>query len=466
MSNFFLQPNSSTTQSTQQGVIAFKNQAREKARQVAVNHGIGALGSITKSQSPKSTKKETQQPTKQETRRNLFRLKDHSGTLLPTERVCSCCNNRVNLDKPTGINVKTHHNTKTKETTNKASLLNVFRCDSVWLCPVCSQRILAQRSTEIEKAINKQEDNGHSVFMLTLTHSHKNGEDLKDKLQRMGKALTTFFGHRTARNVFAQFKIQGHIKNLEFTHSFKNGWHPHNHILMFAKLSPDQFKNDKVAVYFNFANEMQYVTPKIEKQMIKKEMEHLITHITMEEFISHWWRKCCLQHGLGEPSYERGATLQNADKAKSYLTKFKTAQELTGATKKAKKGSRNQWEILHDSMMGDAKASQLFQEYATATKGQRQLVWSRGLKDLFNIEQVDDSDCPDHQPEQNETIINDEDIYFTDEQWFFIKRRKLQPELLNLAETHGIDAIKDFLQTLPTTSIPVQLDPSLAVMRM
>lgn len=175
---------------------------------------------------------------------------------------------------------------------------------------------------------------------------------------------------------------------------------------------------------------------------------------------------CCVKHGLGEPSYERGATLQNADKAKSYLTKFKTAQELTGATKKAKKGSRNQWEILHDSMMGDAKASQLFQEYATATKGQRQLVWSRGLKDLFNIEQVDDSDCPDHQPDQAEIIVSEDEIYFTDEQWFFIKRRKLQPELLNLAEQQGIDAVKDFLQTLPTTSIPVQLDPTLAVMRM
>ena len=192
MSNFFLQPNSSTAQSTQQGVTAYQTYAQQKARQVAQTVGWGTLGSITKSQSPKSTKKETQQPTKQETRRNLFRLKDHSGTLLPTERVCSCCNARVNTDKLTGINVKTHHNTKTQETNRKASLLNVFRCDSVWLCPVCSQRILAQRSTEIEKAINKQEDNGHSVFMLTLTHSHKNGEDLKDKLQRMGKALTTF----------------------------------------------------------------------------------------------------------------------------------------------------------------------------------------------------------------------------------------------------------------------------------
>lgn len=69
-------------------------------------------------------------------------------------------------------------------------------------------------------------------------------------------------------------------------------------------------------------------------------------------------------------------------------------------------------------MNGDQIASKLFQEYAEATHGQRQLVWSRGLKDLFNIEQVDDSDCPDHQDDQNDTIVSEDEIYFTDEQWF------------------------------------------------
>ena len=58
MSNFFLQPNSSTAQSTQQGVTAYQTYAQQKARQVAQTVGGGRLGSITKSQSPKSTKKD------------------------------------------------------------------------------------------------------------------------------------------------------------------------------------------------------------------------------------------------------------------------------------------------------------------------------------------------------------------------------------------------------------------------
>lgn len=68
--------------------------------------------------------------------------------------------------------------------------------------------------------------------------------------------------------------------------------------------------------------------------------------------------------GLGEPNYERGATLNDVvDKAKSYLTKFKTAQEMTSQTKRAKGSSRNQWQLLGDAMNGDKQVALLFQEW-------------------------------------------------------------------------------------------------------
>ena len=129
-----------------------------------------------------------------------------------------------------------------------------------------------------------------------------------------------------------------------------------------------------MAVYFDEEGFIKVVTPYVEKRLIKQGKDHLVTHVTIEQFIKHYWRKCCLAVGLGEPSYERGATLQDADKAQSYLTKFKTAQEMTGASKVAKGSSRNQWQLLQDSMGGDAFAGSLFVEYAEAFKGQRQLT--------------------------------------------------------------------------------------------
>ena len=420
--------------------------------------GRGGLGSNTKSHSTFTKSAKETLPTKQETRSLLFKQKDEVGQLMPTHRTRWCLCNKCKPDDAVGVKVK-------ETTTNKkATFTGLFRCDSVWTCPVCGQRILAQRGREIEKAIAMQLEKRHSVFMLTLTHSHSKDDDLKEKLGLLGKALTRFFGDRAVRYVFDQFGLLGHIKALEITHSFANGFHPHHHILMFSTLAPHQFKNDVVSVYFDDDGFIKVVTPYVEKRLIKQGKEHLITPVTIEQFIKHYWRKCCLAVGLGEPSYERGATLQDADKAQSYLTKFKTAQEMTGASKVAKGSSRNQWQLLQDSMGGDAFAGSLFVEYAEAFKGQRQLTWSRGLKEYFNIEQVDDANC--EVDDDAEQVISEDTVYFQDEQWHYIRRNKLQAYVLNYAETHSVGELQALIDKIPITSVVVQDDPSLSVLRL
>lgn len=421
-----------------------------------VRGGRGGLGSITKSQSKKIIP--TDKPTKYEGRKQVFTLKAQSAKLLPNSRVCGCCAFRKDTTKPVGIKVKTKQ--ANNEVVRNATLQNVFRCDTVWLCPVCGQRILAQRGKEIEQAIDMHTNKGGSVSMLTLTHSHQLGEALKPKLRLMGKALSRFFGDRTMKDLFAKFGLIGHIKALEFTWSHNNGWHPHNHILLFSNYSPAEFKNMTVAVTFDKDGFIQLVTAKRYKMMKGRNQLHLMKHVTVEVFIKHYWRKCCLAVGLGEPNFKRGATLQGADKAKSYLTKFKTAQEMTSQAKVAKTGSRNQWQLLSDSLGGDTQASALFVEYAEATKGQRQLVWSRGLKEYFKIQQVEDSDCPDL-GDDDEGVIDEQVAYFQDEQWYFIRKNNLQADLLNLAEAFGIEKLREYINKIPITAIPVQDNPEL-----
>jgi hypothetical protein len=417
--------------------------------------GRGGLGSDTKPQSKNNT------VSKYDARKQVFSLKNQASKLLPNHRVCGCCNHRVNKDALVGVKVATHQNNNC--VTRKATLTNVFRCDSIWVCPVCSQRILAKRGKEIEQALQMVEYKGGSVFMLTLTHSHQLGEALKPKLKLLGKALTRFFGDRTMQALFAKCGLIGHIKALEFTHSFNNGWHPHNHILMFSSFRDDEFKKMTVPITFDKNGFIQLVTPTRYKMMKKRGQLGSMSHVTIEDFIKHYWRKVCLAVGLGEPSFERGATLQDADKAKSYLTKFKTSQEMVGTSKVAKGSSRNQWQLLQDSLGGDAQASALFAEYAEATHGQRQLVWSRGLKEFFNIEQVEDAQCEDTSDDE---VVNEEIAYFQVEQWHFVRKHNLIAELLNLAEMHGMEKLKEYIEKIPITARPVQDDPSLAVMRL
>ena len=184
-----------------------QNNARLGRVSAVVSGGrVGSLGSDTKPQSKNNT------VAKYDARKQVFSLKNQARFFLPNHREWGCCKNRVNKDALVGVKVATHQNNN--GVTRKATLTNVFRCDSIWVCPVCSQRILAKRGKEIEQALQMVEYKGGSVFMLTLTHSHQLGEALKPKFKLLGKALTRFFGDRTMQALFAKCGLIGHIMAL------------------------------------------------------------------------------------------------------------------------------------------------------------------------------------------------------------------------------------------------------------
>lgn len=384
-----------------------------------------ALGSITKSQSKNKNDKKKNAVNPQDNRRSAYALKNTSAKLLPNERVNNCLNNRVTADR--GVDVKL------SKVTGKAHYGNLMRCDSVWVCPCCSARILSQRGKEVEQGVNEWITAGGSVFMLTLTHSHKRDESLAIKMSLLKKALSRFFGDRAMKSVFSQFGKVGQIKALETTYSDANGWHPHHHILMFSKLSPAVFLNETVAVTFDKNGYVQYVDDKREEKLIARGRIDDIKHVTFEYFIKNYWVKICKAVGLGTPSIERGATIQDAGAVKTYLTKFKTAQELTNAqAKRAKNGSRNQWEILADAQNGCEKSGKLWQVYAGAFKGERQLFWSRGLKDLLLIEDVEDSEIEEFAEVAEEEIISICEL--KQDAWRYIVRKNWQPHVLDIVE--------------------------------
>lgn len=391
----------------------------------SVRNDNPALGSITKSQSKTNSDNNKTLSNAQNNRRAAYALKNTSAKLLPTERVCNCLNHRVTADR--GVDVRLN------KTNGKAGYGNLMRCDSVWVCPHCSGRILAQRGKEVEKGVETWTQAGGSVFMLTLTHSHKRTDNLALKMKLLQKALSRFFGDRAMKEIFDQFGKVGQIKALETTYSDANGWHPHHHILMFSEMSPDEFLNDAVSVTYDKNGYVQYVSLEREQKLIGKGRIDDIKTVTFEQFIKSYWVKICLAVGLGAPSFKRGATMQNASAVKTYLTKFKTAQELTNAqAKRAKGDSRNQWEILADAHNGCESSGKLWQIYADAFKGQRQLFWSRGLKEMLLIDEISDDEI-----EELEGVADDEIITVIElavEDWGYIRRKNWQAQLLEIVE--------------------------------
>lgn len=391
----------------------------------SVRNDNPVLGKDTISQSETTNSQNKNLANAQNNRRMAYALKKTSAKLLPAERVADCFGKRISADK--GIGVRINKNT------GKASYTNLLLCGSVWVCPCCSARILAKRGDEVEKGVNTWTEAGGSVFMLTLTHSHKRLENLNKKVKLLRKALSRFFGDRAMKAVFEQFGKVGQIKALETTYSETNGWHPHHHILMFSKMSPDEFLGDTVSVTYDKNGYVQYVSLEREEKLIARGRIDDIKQITFEEFIKNYWVKICRAVGLGAPSIQRGATIQDAGAVKTYLTKFKTAQELTNAqAKKGKGDSRNQWEILADAHEGCERSAKLWQIYAAAFKGEKQLNWSRGLKDMLLIDDITDDEIEELAATKEDEYIDI--LQLGVEDWGFIRKKNWESGLLDIVE--------------------------------
>lgn len=394
----------------------------------------------------------------QSTRRYLYALQKTAADLLRGERVCVCSHCRADSTrnayfKSTTRTVTDKSGQSSKVT--KAELKNVFVCGDVWVCAVCGKKIFYQRGKEIKKAIDAHATNGKALSMLTLTVPHTKDDDLADLLNKLKDAKKRFFGDRSMREVLDFYKVIGHITNTEVTHGWGNGWHPHHHICLFADYDFTKFMSDTIAVLPKFDKQgglsYLYVDNKREQRLIRQGKGHLIEQVTLEHFLKIQWAKFCRAVGLGQTNYKHGLTLQDGSKASEYISKFQTAMEITDSmNKKGRKGNRNQWEILHDAMLGCEQSKALFVEYATAFHGKRQLVWSRGLKDLFGINEITDDEILEanevDENADNEVVeLKYLDIDYS--HWLVISRNRLVPHIEEMIEDEklGIHFACDYI---------------------
>lgn len=289
-----------------------------------------------------------------------FLLQDQSAKLLPKERVCNCLKKRIDKDRLREI--------KYNEERKKAHWANVQRCGSIWSCPVCAKQITEKRRQELKTALNKwKTDLEGSVYLLTLTFSHSPDQSLKSNLSGLKKAMKRFYETTRVQAIFKELGIHHKIKGLEVTYG-RNGWHPHHHVLLLANKHNYGFRD--------YQNELTGL-----------------------------WIKACVNSGLNAPSMQHGLDLRNGYYAEQYVSKWGIEDEITkGHIKKGRQGGFTPFDLLQlsieDESVHGRLPSKLFQEFAIAMKGARQLVWSRGLKKLLEIEEKSDQECAE-ETEQN-----------------------------------------------------------------
>lgn len=345
-------------------------------------------------------------------RAEKYALQNEAVRLLPAERVRFCLKHRIDASECVTV--------RYNERSEQAHYANVQRCGSVWLCPVCAAQISEGRRQELKSGMARWTGfrNNGFVYLLTLTNPHHHGDNLKLLLEGQKKALHRFWTLRKSREEFQRLDKVGHIISTEVTHG-KNGWHPHYHILLFFK-----------------------------KQIDIK---------ALASFLVPVWQNCCKKSGLKIPSKEHGVDIREGKYADKYVSKWGLADEVTkGHIKQGRNGSLTPWDLLRLSEDGCTKSGHLFQVFAVAFKGKRQLSWSKGLKDLLLVKEVTDEALA---TETEKDSIEVKKVAL--EIWRLIKRFKVRADFLKAIEldmTDGYHRADDLIMEIAQKHVLQNID--------
>lgn len=307
------------------------------------------------------------EPVPSDRKQYLFSLQTGAVALLPGERVCNC--------------LRTPHDAEIelKQADGKAFYSGLQTCGSVHVCAVCMAKISERRRLEIQSAIDQWEAAGNSVWFATYTLRHK----FQDRYIAVRNVLRG--AHRRVKSGRAwqdfkdRYRVVGTITAYEVTYG-KNGFHPHIHELLFV----------------------QGVIPATERY-------------EADLWLNLRWNTQVRRSG-GDTTKEYGFKLVSAPSREwrgDYLVKvgnsnWTYAHELAkSAAKKSRGGQagRTMLGLLHEyTFLGNNRSGKIWREYALGSKGAHWVDWSRGLKTLFNLDDLDDlavssSDSPSDSPE-------------------------------------------------------------------
>lgn len=366
-----------------------------------VTEGV-SLGNITKSYSADTNdSKKTRS-----LRARRFALQSVVRDILPNSRTAKCHRYKSPLQSDVEI-----WRGSSVGAAGKAFYKGLIVCGRLWTCPVCAAKISERRRVELSDALVNAKVQGLSVYLLTQTIRHGVGDSLSGGLAGIAAAERLMWSSRSGAAVRERLGVVGTIKTTEVTWGAENGWHPHKHTLLILKAP-------------------------VPSLLIQLELSPL-------------WQDACVKSGLPAPTLHRGLTVQDGSYADKYVSKWGLESEMTkGHSKIAKNGGLTPFALLDDVLeTGDYRSVCLFKEYSEATKGKRQLVWSKGLRALLLPDVIEAADSELAESEDPDV----EAVFFASLsvlEWKAVLHYKYRALLLSKCEDESPEVVQAWLDSL------------------
>lgn len=378
----------------------------------SINKGTGEIFTFTR-----KGKKDVLVKPRSSVISDRFSLQLSMSKVMPEHRVSKCL--RVVQQKNVPLLVYKSNNFDT------VSLSNLQQCGSVWDCPVCAAKITERRKREVNQVVEAHKAAGGSVSFVTRTVPHTKDDSLIDLRNKFRKADALMKGHSSYKSLVKSLGVIGSIKVYEVTVGEFNGWHLHVHELFF---------HSKDAPFVGSA--------------VSTNSDYVAFLETFRAGLYARWKVDAVKAGFNQPSQEHGLQVQNGDFAADYFAKWgvepasswDSSSELTKAHIKQSKKGFSPFDLLRCFRdTGDERLIPILREYSESMFGQRQLVWSRGLKALFDVKDLSDDELVEELEDDAQEIGK-----ICPKQWDFIVKNDLRADFFILASDCW-DVLTDFL---------------------
>lgn len=290
----------------------------------------------------------------------------------------------------------------------------LLHCAMVWLCPVCAARVGQRRAEEIAEGVRRWQASGGTVLLITWTLAHRIEDALSVLLGVFTKARAKMRSRKEWGRLRAAVGWEGDVRNWEVTWGAWNGWHPHQHQLVFCRPPPSWFGGVEFLLWWRrlenlWANVVEAVSP----QHRPGDGDRIGVGVRVD----------VVGHGLGED-------------AAGYITKdlvHGAAMEVARPDSKAgRPGRMSPWELQERAVDGHARERELWAEYAAATRNRHRVRWSPGTREQLGLRVRTDEELAHEEGEADETEDLDDD-----ESALLLWCPEVTPQVLEAAERDG-----------------------------
>lgn len=348
---------------TSSGGSSTPNRKSQEARQGRA----GGRGEAALDTTGKSVGRSEAENSRKQGRSDRFRWQRHAAGLLGGKASVGLCRWSV-VSRSAGVDVVT--STYQGSDGRYAHYEGLQTCGSVWNCPCCSARISNTRRDELNQLLSWARMEGHTVQMITLTARHGRKDKLADLLEGMKLAKRRWAQHRAYKRL--KKLIVGSVTATEVTAGGAHGWHPHFHIIVISS-----------------------------------------EPIDLDELQRPW---AASLRAFGLEGTGAGWKVTDASETGEYIAKWGAAEEVALGARKKGRGGLTPMQLLAASCDDDDKrAGALWREYSAAFRGRRQLVWSRGLKALAGVGEVEDQEAA--QDERQDGQQEEARVNLTADEW-------------------------------------------------